>query len=71
MDEEVLKDTQHNKIFIGSPIDIDDKKMEQHLQMLKIAVEKEDTELIETIMKNLVPTFKRGEYKEHEVAATI
>lgn len=71
MDEEGLKDTQHNKIFIGSPIDIDDKKMEQHLQILKRAVEKEDTELIETIMKNLVPTFKRGEYKEHEVAATI
>ena len=34
MDEEGLKQTNHNKIFIGKPIDINKEKLEKDLKLL-------------------------------------
>ena len=71
MDEEGLKQTNHNKIFIGKPIDINIEKLEKDLKLLKLAVDNEEAEAIEYIMKSLVPTFIREEEKYNEAAATI
>ena len=71
MDEEGLKQTNHNKIFIGKPININIEKLEKDLKLLKLAVENEEAEAIEYIMKSLVPTFVREEEKLNEAAATI
>ena len=71
MDEEGLKQTNHNKIFIGKPIDINIEKLEKDLKLLKLTVDNEEAEAIEYIMKSLVPTFIREEEKLNEAAATI
>ena len=71
MDEEGLKQTNHNKIFIGKPIDINQEKLEKDLKLLKLAVDNEEAEAIEYIMKSLVPTFVREDEKYNEAAATI
>ena len=71
MDEEGLKQTNHNKIFIGKPIDINIEKLEKDLKLLKLAVDNEEAEAIEYIMKSLVPTFVREDEKYNEAAATI
>ena len=71
MDEEGLKQTNHNKIFIGKPIDINKEKLEKDLKLLKLAVDNEEAEAIEYIMKSLVPTFIREDEKYNEAAATI
>lgn len=71
MDEEGLKQTNHNKIFIGKPIDINIEKLEKDLKLLKLAVNNEEAEAIEYIMKSLVPTFVREGERNNEAAATI
>ena len=71
MDEEGLIKTNHNKIFIGKPININMEKLEKDLKLLKLAVENEEEEAVEYIMKSLVPTFIREEEINNEVAATI
>ena len=71
MDEEGLKQTNHNKIFIGKPIDINQEKLEKDLKLLKLTVDNEEAEAIEYIMKSLVPTFIREDEKYNEAAATI
>jgi len=71
MDEEGLTQTNHNKIFIGKPININKDKLEKDLKVLRLAVENEETETIEYIMKSIVPTFIREEERYDEVAATI
>ena len=71
MDEEGLKQTNHNKIFIGKPININKEKLEKDLKVLKLAVENEEAKSIEYIMKSLVPTFIREDEKINEAAATI
>ena len=71
MDEEGLIKTNHNKIFIGKPININMEKLEKDLKLLKLAVENEEEEAVEYIMKSLVPTFIREKEINNEVAATI
>ena len=61
MSEEGLLDTEHKKIFIGKPIEFDVDKTKQHLEMLKTIVEKEEVELIDSVMRQLVPTYIRPE----------
>ena len=48
-----------------------EEKLEKDLKVLKLAVENEETEAIEYIMKRIVPTFIREEDKYDEVAATV
>ncbi|MFH5796869.1 polysaccharide biosynthesis protein, partial [Clostridium perfringens] len=57
MSEEGLSDTSHEKIFIGKPISINVEKYKMHLDFLKAIVDKEKVELIDIIMRELVPTY--------------
>lgn len=65
MAEEGLTDTAHKKIFIGKPIDIDKKKIKENLELLQSIVKNEEVELIEHVIKMLVPTYmKQDKSKE-------
>jgi FlaA1/EpsC-like NDP-sugar epimerase len=57
MAEEGLTNTEHKKIFIGKPIDIDKKMIKENLELLQEIVKNEDIELIEYVIKKLVPTY--------------
>lgn len=59
MDEEGLKDTEHEKIFIGKPIDIEYEKLKQMLDVLEDAAQKSDTEYIKDLIAEVVPTYVR------------
>ena len=61
MSEEGLSKTDNKKIFIGKPINIDTNKVEKHLQMLKRVVDIEEVDLIESLMREFVPTYIRTE----------
>ena len=61
MSEEGLSKTNNKKIFIGSPINIDGNKIEKHLEMLKRVVDIEAVDLIESLMREFVPTYIRPE----------
>lgn len=58
MDEEGLRKTKNNKIFIVKPIEIDESYLEYSLENLKKIVDKEEIEYIDELMKNLVATYK-------------
>ena len=57
MDEEGLKNTRHNKIFIGNPIDVDENELNTMLDELKKASETDDTKLIKKTIAKAVPTY--------------
>ena len=59
MAEEGLKETKHEKIFIGKPVFTDLEALEKEIRMLKIVLMKEDRELIDVVVKKLVPGYKR------------
>ena len=61
MAEEGIESTNNKKIFIGNPLDIDSEKMEKHLEILNKIVDKEDVELIDNVMRELVTTYRRPE----------
>lgn len=61
MSEEGLTSTVNSKIFIGNPIDINVDKTYKHLEVLKRVVEKEDVDVIDSIMRELVTTYIRPE----------
>ena len=61
MSEEGLSKTDNKKIFIGKPINIDTNKVEKHLQMLKRVVDIEEVDLIESLMREFVPTYIRAD----------
>ena len=61
MSEEGLSKTYNEKIFIGRQIDIDGNKIEKHLEMLKRVVDMEEVDLIESLMREFVPTYIRPE----------
>jgi len=57
MDEEGLNKTAHSKIFVGQPIDIDVDILNQKLEVLKAALEKDDDAAIKTAVAEVVPTY--------------
>ena len=67
MDEENLKETKHEKIYIAPPSKITVKEVENKLQKLKQFLKNnnnEQKEEIKKVMKEVVPTYKeRGESK--------
>ena len=65
MDEEGLRKTQHSKIFVGKPIDIDESELLEKLDKLKAAIPN-DNETIKKIISEVVPTYqyKKNESKE-------
>lgn len=60
MNEEGLTNTSHNKIFIGKPIDIDQKKLDIMLNKLEKAAESDDPEIIKSAVEQVVPTYVRN-----------
>ncbi|NMA03467.1 MAG: polysaccharide biosynthesis protein, partial [Clostridiales bacterium] len=59
MAEEGLRETKHEKIFIGKPVFNDLDQLIKEIEMLKAVLMTEDRELIELIVKKLVPGYKR------------
>ncbi len=60
MDEEGLKNTEHAKIFIGKPIDIEYEKLVEMLGVLKEAAHNNDVEQIKDLIAEVVPTYVRN-----------
>lgn len=58
MDEEGLKETKHNKIFIGKPLHIDYKVLKAQLLAFKELMDGNREDLINQI-QHIVPTYKR------------
>ena len=61
MSEEGLTDTDHKKIFIGKPIEFDVEKTKRKLDILKDIVDREEVELIDCVMRDLIPTYIKPE----------
>ncbi|HHQ8722853.1 TPA: polysaccharide biosynthesis protein [Clostridioides difficile] len=61
MSEEGLLDTEHKKIFIGRPIDVDREKITKYLKLLREITNNEEVEKIDGIMRELVPTYIKPE----------
>jgi FlaA1/EpsC-like NDP-sugar epimerase len=63
MQEEGLKQTAHNKIFVGKPAELTEKQLESKISKLEELVENENTTIskIKTTMKNIVPTYHEPE----------
>lgn len=57
MDEEGMTDTPNRSIYIGHPIDIDEKKLYDALKIMENAAASE-TENMRLIMESIVPTYK-------------
>lgn len=57
MDEEGMTDTPNRSIYIGHPIDIDEKKLYDALEVMEKAAASE-TENMRLIMESIVPTYK-------------
>ena len=70
MAEEGLTKTDNKKIFIGKPIDINKDKLNMHLEVLKRIVDLEEIELIDSVMRQLICTYKKQEdaNRKEEVA---
>lgn len=60
MSEEGLKETRHEKIFIGKPIFKDMNQLNKELEMLNNILKEEEPEMIGTVIKKLVPTYRKA-----------
>ncbi|GAA0708738.1 nucleoside-diphosphate sugar epimerase/dehydratase [Paraclostridium ghonii] len=69
MSEEGLTNTDHKKIFIGKPIGFNIEKCIRHLEVLKVIVDKEEVELIDAVMRELVTTYIRPEEANENINA--
>ena len=56
MDEEGLKKTKNELIFVGKPIEMDDDVFEEQLEKLDI-LSREETDQMKEIVKQIVPTY--------------
>ena len=59
MNEEGLTNTEHSKIFIGKPLDVDPEKLKITLDELEKAAYSDDNEAIKDAVAKAVPTYKR------------
>ncbi|MGL6107375.1 polysaccharide biosynthesis protein [Romboutsia sp.] len=57
MAEEGITKTDNKKIFIGNPLDINTDVMGKNLEILDKIIEKEDVELIDSVMREFVNTY--------------
>ena len=71
MDEEDLKSTTKDKIFIARPIEIDEEFLCNKLKYLQKAAEDENNEQVKSMLKLIVPTYivkKEGESDEAAIS---
>ncbi|WP_432667666.1 nucleoside-diphosphate sugar epimerase/dehydratase [Wukongibacter baidiensis] len=59
MDEEGRRETKNEKIFIGKPTFTDIEDLRKELKMFRLILAMEDELLIRTVIKKLVPTFRK------------
>ncbi len=59
MEEEGLKKTAHNKIYIGKPFFNSIEELQKHLVLLQETVETEDGEKVKAAVAEVVPTYIR------------
>ncbi len=59
MAEEGLRETKHEKIFIGQPVFNDLQQLRKEIEMLRAVLMNGDKELIDVIVKKLVPGYRR------------
>lgn len=67
-EEEGLNQTAHKKIFIGKPTFSDFDKLTKDIEELRIIAELDDKEKIVSKMEEIVPTYKRFDCMDEEVA---
>lgn len=67
MNEEGLKSTANNKIFIGKQVKVDEDKFFKDLERLKNVADINDKENCEKILREIVPTFVRKKYSSPEI----
>ena len=60
MAEEGLTDTSHEKIFVGRPLRMDIEKLMREFEILWGIAQKEESALLEVVMKKLVPTYRKS-----------
>ena len=60
MAEEGLRETKHEKIFIGQPVFNDLQQLRKEIEMLRAVLMNGDKELIDVIVKKLVPGYKKA-----------
>lgn len=60
MDEEGMRKTKSKKIYIGSPIKIEEESFEKNIKLLKEVSERGIYSEIENLLMEIVPTFKRN-----------
>lgn len=59
MAEEGLQTTRHEKIFIGAPVFSDIGQLKKDLKILSMIIQEDSGELLEPLIKKLVPTYKK------------
>ena len=57
MDEEGLKDTGKDKIYVGQPIEVDEGEFFDRLRHLQDVAEREYEDEVRYVIKELVPTY--------------
>ncbi len=70
MNEEGLKKTRHDKIFIGSPLDIRMEELKPELDLLETASRHNDIETIKDVIQKVVPTYIRHPEEVNKNAET-
>jgi len=68
MNEEGLRKTEHNKIFVGQPIDLSPEELENILEKLRAAV-KMSNEDVKRVVNEVVPTYHMQD--EHQSTEEI
>ena len=63
MNEEGLKKTAHNKIYIGEPFFRSMDELQEKLAILKKAVESEDNDTVRAAIAKVVPTYQGNREK--------
>lgn len=72
MDEEGLKNTANEKIFIGKQIKVNEGEFFELLSRLKSAADNNDKILVESLLMEIVPTFVRNNQEtENKVAQSV
>lgn len=61
MDEEGIRDTAHDKIHVGQPMDINHQALVTKIREFEASIQTLDDETIKAKMQEFVPTYKREE----------
>lgn len=60
MNEEGLRKTRHEKIFVGTPLDVSMEQLSANLELLASVSDSNDVEKIKDVIEKVVPTYIRN-----------